>query len=236
MRLRTLLIKEWEEARRIKMVLFGVAFLPLFMLGMAVFMVWQARELPAEGQAVMLNTTLLYFMILPIMIPLSIAVYSIVGEKEQGTLEPLLATPITEAELFIGKGLAAMIPALAITWLTFGIFLAVTWATLGAVPSGVLSAAWLASILLLSPLLAAFAVLVTMLVSSKTSDPRAAYQFSSLALIPALVPLIVYSTQLTAVSLFLVAVQASVVLVLNGAILYLAVRLFRREIILTRWR
>lgn len=236
MRLKTLLSKEWEEARRIKMILYGVAFLPLFMLGLSVFFAWQARDLPPEAQDVMLNTTLLYFMILPIMIPLSIAVYSIVGEKEQGTLEPLLATPVTETELFLGKGLAAVIPAMVITWLTFGAFLALTWAIVGAVPAGVLSGAWLASIFLLSPLLAAFAVLVTMLVSSKTSDPRAAYQFSSLALIPALVPLIIYSAQLTAVNLALVAVEAVVLVALNGAILYVAVRLFRRESILTRWR
>ncbi len=184
----------------------------------------------------MLNTSLLYFVILPIMIPLSIAVYSIVGEKEQGTLEPLLATPLTETELFMGKGLAAVIPALIITWLTYGAFLASTWIIMGAVPDGVLSGAWLASIFLLSPLLAAFAVLVTVLVSSRTTDPRAAYQFSSLALLPALVPLIVYSTQLTAVSLTLVAVEAAVLIVLNATILFVAVRLFRRESILTRWR
>lgn len=236
MRLRTLLIKEWEEARRIRMVIYGVVFLPLFMLGLAVLMAWQARDLPADAQAVMLNTSLLYFVILPIMIPLSIAVYAIVGEKEQGTLEPLLATPLTETELFMGKGLAAVIPALVITWLTYGAFLAITWALLGAVPDGVLTAAWLASIFLLSPLLAAFAVLVTVLVSSRTTDPRAAYQFSSLALLPALVPLIVYSTQLTAVSLTLVAVEAAVLIALNAITLYVAVRLFRRESILTRWR
>ncbi len=236
MRLRTLLLKEWEEARRIKMVIYGVVFLPLFMLGLAVLMAWQARDLPLEAQAVMLNTSLLYFVILPIMIPLSIAVYAIVGEKEQGTLEPLLATPLTETELFMGKGLAAVIPALIITWLTYGAFLAVTWALLGAIPEGVLSAPWLASVFLLSPLLAMFAVLVTVLVSSRTTDPRAAYQFSSLALLPALVPLIVYSTQLTAVSLTLVAVEAAVLIALNAVILYVAVRLFRRESILTRWR
>ncbi len=236
MRLRTLLIKEWEEARRIRMVIYGVVFLPLFMLGLAVLMAWQARDLPADAQAVMLNTSLLYFVILPIMIPLSIAVYAIVGEKEQGTLEPLLATPLTETELFMGKGLAAVIPALVITWITYGAFLAITWALLGAVPDGVLTAAWLASIFLLSPLLAAFAVLVTVLVSSRTTDPRAAYQFSSLALLPALVPLIVYSTQLTAVSLTLVAVEAAVLIALNAITLYVAVRLFRRESILTRWR
>jgi len=107
---------------------------------------------------------------------------------------------------------------------------------LGGIPAGVLSVPWLMSIFVLSPLLAVFGVLVSMLVSSRTSDPRAAYQFSGLAVVPSLVPLIVYSVQLTAVNLFLVVLEGGILVVLNTALLYLAVRLFRREEILTRWK
>jgi len=88
----------------------------------------------------------------------------------------------------------------------------------------------------LSPLLAVFGVLVSMLVSSRTSDPRAAYQFSGLAVVPTLIPLIVYSVQLTAVNFLLVILQGGILVVLNAVFLYLAVRLFRREEILTRWK
>lgn len=75
-----------------------------------------------------------------------------------------------------------------------------------------------------------------MLVSSRTSDPRAAYQFSGLAVVPSLVPLIVYSARMTAVNLLLVLLEAGILVLLDGGLLVLAVKLFRREEILTRWK
>lgn len=235
-RLRVLVLKEWEELRKIKMVLYGALFLPLLMGGLAGFMVWQGQGLPPEAQAALFNTALMYFLILPVMIPVTLAVYSIVGEKEQGTLEPLLATPLTDWELFLGKALVAVLPAVALTWGVFGLFLAAAHILLDGIPPGVLTAPWLLSIFLLSPLLALFGVLVSMLVSSRTSDPRAAYQFSGLAVVPSLVPLIVYSARMTAVNLLLVLLEGGILVLLNGGLLVLAVKLFRREEILTRWK
>lgn len=235
-RIKVLLLKEWEELRKIKMVLYGALFLPLLMGGLAGFMVWQGQGLPPEAQAALFNTALMYFLILPVMIPVTLAVYSIVGEKEQGTLEPLLATPLTDWELFLGKALVAVLPAVALTWGVFGLFLAAAHLMLGGIPPGVLSVPWLLSIFVLSPLLALFGVLVSMLVSSRTSDPRAAYQFSGLAVVPSLVPLIVYSARMTAVNLLLVLLEAGILVLLDGGLLVLAVKLFRREEILTRWK
>lgn len=230
------MVKEWEELAKIKMVLYGALFLPLFMGGLAGFMVWQGQGLPPEAQATLFNTALMYFLILPVMIPVTLAVYSIVGEKEQGTLEPLLATPLTDWEIFVGKALVAVLPSVGLTWGVFLLFLAAAHIMLGGIPAGVLSVPWLVSIFVLSPLLAVFGVLVSMLVSSRTSDPRAAYQFSGLAVIPTLIPLIVYSVQMTAVNLLLVILEGGILVVLDGVLLYLAVKLFRREEILTRWK
>jgi len=239
MRIRVLVFKEWEEVFRIRLVIFSVLFMPLLLAGFATYLVWQAQALPEEAagaRAALFNTALMYFLILPVIIPVTIAVYSIVGEKEQGTLEPLLATPLTDWELFLGKALAAVLPALGLTWMVFGLFLAASAVILEGLPPGVMSLAWLLSIFALAPLLALFGVLVTMIVSSRTSDPRAAYQFSGLALIPGLIPLIIYSARQTAVSLKLVGLEGALVLALDVAILYLAVRLFRREEILTHWK
>jgi len=235
-RLRVLVTKEWEELFKIKMVLLSALFLPLLMGGIAGFMVWQGQVLPAEAQAALFNMALMYFLILPVMIPVTLAVYSIVGEKEQGTLEPLLATPLTDWEIFVGKALVAALPAVGLTWGVFLLFLVAAHVMLGGIPAGVLSAPWLLAIFVLSPLLALFGVLVTMLVSSRTSDPRAAYQLAGLAVVPSLVPLIVYSVRLTAVNLFLVILQGGILVALNAGFLYLAVKLFRREEILTRWK
>lgn len=237
MRLRVLLAKEWRESLRNKMVLFGVTFLPLFLVAFSIYMVYIGRNAtdPVE-LAILFNTSLMYFLLMPAIIPLAIAVYSIVGEKEQTTLEPLLATPITDVELFLGKALASVIPALVVNWIAFGIFLGGAAWIVGGIPPYVLTGPWLASIFGLSPLLALFSVGVTMLVSSRATDARAAYQFSSFAILPGIIPLIVYSSQKTLVDLKLIAIEAGVLLVTCVIVLYFAIRVFQREQILTRWK
>ena len=236
-RLKVLLIKEWRESLRNKMVLFGVIFLPLILVGTSVFMLTTgvAEEDPI-AQVVLFNTSLMYFMLLPAIIPLAIAVYSIVGEKEQTTLEPLLATPISDTELFLGKALASVIPAVLVNWISFGLFLGVTRLLVGGFLLQTLTLPWLASIFGLTPLLALFSVGVTMIVSSRASDARAAYQFSSLAILPGLVPLIVYSSMKTIVDMRLILLEAVLLVVAGAVVLYFAIKLFRREQILTRWK
>ena len=236
-RLSVILLKEWRESLRNKMVLFGVIFLPVLLVGTSVYMLTlgEGADDPV-GQIVLFNTSLMYFLILPAIIPMAIAVYSIVGEKDQATLEPLLATPISDLELFLGKALASVIPALIVNWVSFGAFLGIVRLLVGSVPLQTLTAPWLASIFGLSPLLALFSVGVTMLVSSRASDARAAYQLSSFAILPGLIPLIIYSTQKTLVDLKLVALEGGVLLVASVVILFFAIRVFRREQILTRWK
>lgn len=237
MRLKVLILKEWAELFRIKMVLYGCLFMPLFMGGFAGWMVWQGQALPPEAQPALFNAALLYFLILPVMIPVTLGVYSVVGEKEQGTLEPLLATPLSDLELFLGKSIVAVVPALFLTWGVFGLFLlAASQIIPGGIPAGVFSLPWLLSIFVLSPLMALFAALVAMLISSRSTDSRAAYQFAGLAVVPSLIPLIVYSARLTAVDLKFVAIEGGILLVLNAALLFLGIKIFQREEILTRWK
>jgi ABC-2 type transport system permease protein len=84
-RISVILLKEWRESLRNKMILFGAIFLPLFMVGAATMMVYQGREIDVPGaQIALFNMALMYFLILPAVIPLAIAAYSIIGEKEQG--------------------------------------------------------------------------------------------------------------------------------------------------------
>lgn len=237
MRLKVLILKEWSELFRIKMVLYGCLFMPLFMGGFAGYMVWQGRSLPPEGQGALFNAALLYFLILPVMIPVTLGVYSVVGEKEQGTLEPLLATPLSDLELFLGKSIVAVVPAVFLTWAVFGLFLlAASRMIPGGIPEGVLGLPWLLSIYALSPLMAQFAALVAMIISSRSTDSRAAYQFAGLAVVPSLIPLIVYSARLTAVDLKFVGIEGGALLIVNAVLLFLGIKLFRREEILTRWK
>ena len=54
-----------------------------------------------------------FYVILAGMIPTTIASYTMVGEKVEKSLEPLLATPTTDGEILLGKGIAAFIPPIA---------------------------------------------------------------------------------------------------------------------------
>jgi len=82
--------------------------------------------------------------------------YSVVGEREQGTLEPVLTTPVSRAELLVGKAAAIFIPAAALGYLIFGVFVAITqFAAAPAVAAAVRHAPQLPATLIFIPLLAA---------------------------------------------------------------------------------
>ena len=68
--------------------------------------------------------SLLYMLMIPAFVPSTLAAYSVVGEREQGTLEPVLITPIRREEFLVGKALAVAVPTLTIAYAIFGIFLA----------------------------------------------------------------------------------------------------------------
>src|SRR6202034_4889083 len=59
---------------------------------------------------------LLYMLGIPALVPSVVAAYSVVGERQQGTLEPVLTTPVRREEFLLGKALAALVPSLAISY------------------------------------------------------------------------------------------------------------------------
>src|SRR5947209_14116377 len=62
------------------------------------------------------------YLVTPMFLPVLIASQAVAGEKEKRTIEPLLASPATGAEILLGKSLASVLPAVAITWLFFLLF------------------------------------------------------------------------------------------------------------------
>ena len=65
------------------------------------------------------GATFLVLLIAPALLPAVIAAYSVVGEREQGTLEPLLTTPLRREELLLGKALGVVVPAVGIAYVLF---------------------------------------------------------------------------------------------------------------------
>jgi ABC-type Na+ efflux pump permease subunit len=71
-----------------------------------------------------ISTSLIFFLIIPVIMPSTLAAYYVIGEREQGTLEPVLTTPIRRQELILGKAVEIMIPTVALSYAMFGLFLA----------------------------------------------------------------------------------------------------------------
>jgi hypothetical protein len=175
---------------------------------------------------------------MPLAIPITIAAYSIVGEKTTRSLEPLLATPITTEELLAGKGLAAVIPAIAATLLCFTIFviLAPVVGASKVLMGYILGPIWLLAILVVGPLMAVLGVIFALIVSSRVNDPRVAEQVSMVLIVPLLVVLFAQIGGLIVINIGLMAVTALLLLLIDIGLIYVGARLFQREAILTRWR
>jgi ABC-2 type transport system permease protein len=150
---------------------------------------------------------------IPALVPSALASYSVVGERQQGTLEPVLATPIRREEFLLGKALAAFVPSLAISYAVLVLFLACVelFAHPGIAPA-LLQAPDLLAQLLFAPLLAAWSIWIGIAISARCSDIRVAGQLSLLASLPS-----VAATTLLALNV----IHATLGLALGGAALLL---------------
>jgi ABC-2 type transport system permease protein len=264
-KIKTIIRKEWAEVFKNRMVIFTVAFLPLLMTALPLGIIFATRDastgtgeaidsqLPSEMtqsmcpqglngaecfQVFMISEFMMLFMIVPVAIPVTIAAYSIVGEKTTRSLEPLLATPITTIELLIGKCLAAVIPAVLATYAAFGIFALGSWLIVAnkMLLTALLDARWLIAIFIVGPLLAVMAVAFSLMISSRVSDPRVAEQVSMVIIVPVLAGFFGQMAGLFVLNKQVISVVAVVMLALDALLVYLATRVFQRESILTRWK
>lgn len=257
----TIIQKEWAEVFKNRLVISTILFMPLLFAAIPLIMFYFTRSSGVEDlsadmppqfmqycpegfsasecfQSFMSSQFMLLFMIIPLMVPVNIAAYSIVGEKTTHSLEPLLATPITTAELLAGKNLASVIPAVAATWFGFLVYMVGAWIIVDnpRVLSALFDPTWLAAIFILGPLLAVLSVNFSILVSSRVNDPRVAEQVSAVIILPLLALFFGQIAGLFFLNRSLVLLISLIVAAVDGGVLYLAIRLFQRETILTRWR
>jgi ABC-type Na+ efflux pump permease subunit len=184
------------------------------------------------------NTGSTYFVLIPVILPSIMGSYSIVGEKIEKSLEPLLATPTTDGELLLGKSLATFLPTIGVTYVGAAIYITVmdvwSYIKLGLF---LLPNADLAVILgLMAPLACVLSVEANVIISSKVNDIRAAQQLGTLVVLP-LIFLLIFAVNITIIPLTLLALIVSAVLaVADIALFYLAKATFQREEILTKWK
>jgi ABC-type Na+ efflux pump permease subunit len=236
-KVRAVIRKEFREYRRNKMIILTMGLLPLFFLGVPLAGALALRgAAPQTAYEVAVGQAILLFFIVPTILPSTVAAYTVIGEREQGTLEPVLTTPIENRELLLGKALAATVPAVLLAWTFFAIF--VVLVRLFAAPQ-VVELVWqpnqFVAQLLIDPLLALSAITVGMIISVRSSDIRVAQQLSGLAMLPifGIASLAAFRVIAPSVPLFL---SAAVVLGLAELAAWrLLTRLFDRERLLTRF-
>lgn len=260
-KIKTIIKKEWAEVFKNRLVLSTVLFLPLLFTAIPLILLYTTRDTGIEGlstdipseyeqfcpdgltggecfQVFMVNQYMILFMMTPLIIPINIAAYSIVGEKTTRSLEPLLATPITTIELLIGKTLAAVIPAVLATWFGFIIYIIGAWILVRSpeVISALLDPMWWIAVVIIGPLLAILAVNVSLMVSSRVNEPRVAEQLSALVILPVLGLFFAQIAGLLIINRQIVLLLSVILLIIDILMIFLAVRLFQRETILTRWK
>ncbi|MGH9347548.1 MAG: ABC transporter permease [Vicinamibacterales bacterium] len=187
-------------------------------------------------QAWVFQQFLILLLLTPVAGSMSVAAYSVIGEKQARTLEPLLATPIRTVELLAAKVLGSLIPALVLTLGCFALYVGavVVFARPGAYLA-LLNGRSLAVVFVLGPLAALAALQLAVCVSSRVNDARSAQQIGALVILPIaglLVAQITGSVVLTGTVLTAIAIGLVVV---NAGLLAVGVALFDRESILTRW-
>ncbi len=179
------------------------------------------------------------FVILATVLPSTIAAYSIVGEKVEKTLEPLLATPTTDGEILLGKSIASFIPPILSTWAGASIFMALADYILYNGGLGYYYYPnWTAAVmlLLLAPLAAILSIEVAVIASSRVNDVRGANQIAGLMFIPFVAVFFAGAEGLFAFNVDSILIFSGVVMIADVVLLFLSKATFRREEILTKWK
>jgi len=179
-----------------------------------------------------------WFVIGAAILPTSIASYSLVGEKIEGSLEPLLATPTTDEEILVGNSLAAFIPTIVSTYIGAVIFMflidTITYDKLmyPYFPNWNIAV----MLLLLAPLASILSIEINVIISSRVNDIRSAQQLGMLMFLP--FGAIYFLAEINVISLTTnnLLIILVILLFIDVIFFYLVKAIFHREEILTKWK
>lgn len=172
-----------------------------------------------------------FFLIMPLMFSTVIASESFAGERERKTIEALLYTPATDAELLFGKVLAGLIPAVLITWGSFLAYIlvlnGVAYSIMGRIWFPLPS--WYPLILWVSPAISLLGISATVLISSRVQTFMGAYQSSGSLVLLVLALIVGQATGVIYLSVLVGFLIGLVIFIIDAVLLYYAVRTFNRD-------
>lgn len=176
------------------------------------------------------------FLIMPLMFATVIGSDSFVGERERKTMEALLYAPTSDLELFLGKVLAAVIPAIGLSWITYLVYIIVvnitSYPLFGEIWFPLPT--WYPLMLWMTPALAVLGISATVLISSRVRTFMEAYQASAslVVLVLALVAGQVSGVLFLGVGTTLII--GTVIWLVDAALIYISVKNFKRSALVAK--
>ncbi len=228
---RALIRKEIREYRHHRMIVMTATVLPIVFLLLPIGnLAFFDPEKSIGGVNLAVGQAMFCFFLSPVIIPATMSAFSVIGERDQGTLEPLLTLPLTDAQFLAGKVLAIVGPTVAASFAIYGAYMTVVIALADEpVRGAALDWTWPLGFVLLTPALALFSTLTGMAFSARARDIRVAEHLSGLVLLPAMLPVMLVVTRTINPSVLTWFVFAGGVAALDFGIWRVALRAFDRE-------
>ncbi len=178
-----------------------------------------------------------FFLIIPIMASSVLGSDSFAGERERKTIEALLATPISDSELLLGKILVSFIPAMIITWISFAVYTILVDVITFNMFNGMLILPNLDFLIMtfgVSPALALCSVGLTVIISAKVKGFKEAQQISVVLLLPVIGLVFAQISGLMVLGPLVLMLLIGILVLVDLGVFYVGLKLFRREEILSR--
>ncbi|HKZ69164.1 MAG TPA: ABC transporter permease subunit, partial [Anaerolineales bacterium] len=222
--------REVRDGFRDWRILVPILVLTVFFPALMNFTASRAVAFVTEYGAPVIGDRLIPFLLMivgffPISVSLVIALESFVGEKERHSIEPLLSSPLSNLQLYVGKTLASTVPPLLAAYLGIGVYLAGLYLNLRWTPPLEL----LIQIIALTTVQATVMVSGAVIISTQVTSVRAANLMASFIIIP--MALLVQGESLV---MFWARYDVLWVIIfglamINAVLVRMGVRLFNRE-------
>ncbi len=223
-----------------------------FLVGLIVFPLFVGIGLPVILNHVIVNRGILapeitnllgafgfFFVLLSVFLPLYISSYSLVGEKIEHSLEPLLSTPTSDGEILVGKYIGVFIPVIIAIYIGTVIFMILSDVFTSPHLGYNFFPNWSFGIIVLVtvPLANIYAISFSVFISSKVNNTQSAYQLGVFSVAPFIILYVMGELGIVSLS------SNNNILIISGALFVMAVAMFfisratfNRDEILTSWK
>jgi ABC-2 type transport system permease protein len=234
-RIRAVVRKELRDFRRNRFLVGTMAVLPLiFLVSPMITLLKIPSSSPASVVDHAVGASSLLLFVVPAVIPPIMAAYSVIGERDQGTLEPFLTTPIRAEELLLAKAIAVFLPSVVVAYgIYFAFALTIRFGAAHVVSAAVWHTPQMLAQLAFTPLIAIWAIWVGIAMSVRARDVRVAQQLATLASLPTLAVTSLITFRVITPSVKLAVVLAVVLLVIDIRAWRFVSKLFDRERLIT---